>query len=63
MDGAGDAAGRGPAFLRGQARYVDDIVLPQIAFLAIIRSADAHVKVRRVDVRAAAQGPGVLTVV
>lgn len=52
-----------PRFLRGQARYVDDIVLPQMAYLAVVRSAAAHAQVRRVDVRAAAAGPGVLTVV
>ena len=52
-----------PRFLRGQARYVDDVVLPQAAYLAVVRSAAAHAKVRSVDVRAAAQGPGVLTVV
>ncbi len=52
-----------PRFLRGQAHYVDDIVLPQMGYLALVRSAAAHARVRRVDVRAAAQGPGVLTVV
>lgn len=52
-----------PRFLRGQARYVDDIVLPQMAYLAVVRSAAAHARLRKVDVRAAAQGPGVLTVV
>ncbi len=52
-----------PRFLRGQARYVDDIVLPQMAYLAVVRSAVAHAQVRRVDVRAAAAGPAVLTVV
>lgn len=52
-----------PRFLRGQARYVDDIVLPQMAYLAIVRSAAAHAQLRRVDVHAAAQSPGVVTVV
>lgn len=52
-----------PRFLRGQARYVDDIVLPQMAYLAVVRSAAAHARLRKVDVRAAAQGPGVLAVV
>ncbi len=49
-----------PRFLRGQARYVDDIVLPQMAYLAIVRSAVAHAHLRRVDLRAALQAPGAL---
>ncbi|HVH32404.1 MAG TPA: xanthine dehydrogenase family protein molybdopterin-binding subunit [bacterium] len=52
-----------PRFLRGQARYVDDLVLPQMAYLAVVRSAAAHARLGKVDVRAAAQGLGVLTVV
>jgi carbon-monoxide dehydrogenase large subunit len=52
-----------PRFLRGQARFIDDIVLPQMVHLAIVRSAAAHAQLRRVDGRAAAQAPGVLTVI
>jgi carbon-monoxide dehydrogenase large subunit len=49
--------------VRGQARYIDDIVLPQMAYVAFVRSVAAHAELRGVDVRAAAQAPGVLTVV
>lgn len=52
-----------PRFLRGLARYVDDIVLPQMAYLAIVRSAAAHATLRRVDLSAASQAPGVLAAV
>ncbi len=52
-----------PRFLRGQARYVDDIVLPRMAYLAIIRSAAAHARLRRVDVSGALGVPGVVAAV
>lgn len=50
-------------FVRGQGRYIDDIILPQMAYLVIIRSAVAHASLRGVDVQAAAHAPGVLTAV
>jgi carbon-monoxide dehydrogenase large subunit len=52
-----------PRFLRGQARYVDDIVLPRMAYLTIVRSTAAHAQLRRIHTRAATQAPGVLAVV
>src|SRR5262249_40050916 len=50
-------------FLRGRARYVDDIVFPRMAHLAVVRSAHAHARLRGVRVAAARRSPGVIAVV
>lgn len=52
-----------PRFLRGQATYVDDIVLPKMVHLVVVRSAVAHARVQRIDAEAARRVPGVLRVV
>jgi aerobic carbon-monoxide dehydrogenase large subunit len=51
-----------PRFLRGQARYVDDIVFPRMAHLAVVRSAHAHARLRGIRVDAARRAPGVIAV-
>ena len=49
-----------PRLLVGGGRYVDDVVRPGMAHAVIVRSAHAHARVRRVEVRRAAAQPGVL---
>ena len=49
--------------LRGSGRYVDDIRLPEMLHLALVRSPHAHARVLRVHRAAAAQLPGVVRVV
>ena len=49
-----------PRLLRGGGRYVDDLVRPGMAHAVIVRSAHAHARVRRVDLRRALAHPGVL---
>jgi carbon-monoxide dehydrogenase large subunit len=51
-----------PRLLRGGGRYVDDIVLPGMAFGHVLRSPHAHAKIRSIDVSAAKAAPGVLAV-
>src|SRR5947208_9565913 len=51
-----------PRLLRGGGRYVDDMVLPRMAFGHVLRSPHAHARIRAIDVRAAKQMPGVLAV-
>jgi aerobic carbon-monoxide dehydrogenase large subunit len=51
-----------PRLLRGQGKYVDDFVLPRMAHAVFVRSPHAHADVKSIDVRAAAQMPGVLAV-
>ncbi|HXG04158.1 MAG TPA: xanthine dehydrogenase family protein molybdopterin-binding subunit, partial [Candidatus Binatia bacterium] len=48
---------------RGRGRYVDDLVLPRTAALAVIRSPYAHARIVRIDTSRAAAMPGVIAVV
>jgi aerobic carbon-monoxide dehydrogenase large subunit len=50
-------------FIRGRGHYVDDIVLPGMLHMAILRSPHAHARIRSVDVAAASTLPGVVAVV
>ena len=47
-------------FVRGQGLYVDDVVLPGLAWCAFVRSPHAHARIVSVSTRAAAARPGVL---
>ncbi|HXF56754.1 MAG TPA: molybdopterin cofactor-binding domain-containing protein [Actinomycetota bacterium] len=49
-----------PEFLTGQARYVDDMTLPGMVWLGVVRSPFAHARIRSVDVSRALAMPGVL---
>jgi carbon-monoxide dehydrogenase large subunit len=51
-----------PRLLRGGGRYVDDMVLPRMAFGHVLRSPHAHARIRSIDVTAAKAAPGVLAV-
>src|SRR5271170_2267222 len=51
-----------PRLLRGGGRYVDDMVLPRMAFGHVLRSPYAHARIRAVDVARAKAAPGVLAV-
>jgi carbon-monoxide dehydrogenase large subunit len=51
-----------PRLLRGGGRYVDDIVLPRLAFGHVLRSPHAHARIRAIDTTAAKAAPGVLAV-
>lgn len=50
-------------FLRGQARYVDDIVLPGMLHMVIVRSPHAHARLGQVRADAALRAPGVVRVI
>ena len=51
-----------PRLLRGGGRYVDDFVLPRMAFGHVLRSPYAHARVHSIDVTRAKAAPGVLAV-
>ena len=51
-----------PRFITGRGRYLDDIQMPGMTHLAILRSPYAHAHIRSVDVSAARSMPGVLGV-
>src|SRR5215470_9865412 len=48
--------------MRGAGRYVDDIVLPGMAFGHVLRSPHAHARIRSIDTTKAKVAPGVLAV-
>ncbi len=48
--------------LRGQGRFIDDIVLPGQSHAALLRSPVAHGRIARLDATAARTAPGVLAV-
>ncbi|MBI3629882.1 MAG: xanthine dehydrogenase family protein molybdopterin-binding subunit, partial [Candidatus Rokubacteria bacterium] len=49
-------------YLRGEARYVDDIALPGMLHAAFLRSPHAHARLVRLDAARAAAMPGVARV-
>jgi carbon-monoxide dehydrogenase large subunit len=51
-----------PRLVRGGGRYVDDIVLPGMAFGHVLRSPHAHAHIRAIDTDRARAAPGVLAV-
>jgi aerobic carbon-monoxide dehydrogenase large subunit len=51
-----------PRLVRGGGRYVDDIVLPGMAFGYVLRSPHAHARVSAIDADKARAAPGVLAV-
>ncbi len=50
-------------FLRGKGNYLDDMTLPGMLHMAILRSPHAHARIRSVDTAAAGAMPGVVAVV
>ena len=48
--------------LRGGGRYVDDMVLPGMAYGHVLRSPYAHARIRAIDTSKAKAAPGVLAV-
>ena len=49
-------------FLTGAGRFIDDVSMPEMAHLFILRSPHAHAHIESIECRAAAASPGVLTV-
>ena len=52
-----------PRLVTGQGSYVDDIQLPGMLHAAVLRSPVAHARIRSIDVSAALELPGVISVV
>ena len=49
-------------FLTGTGLFVDDVVLPGMVHMAILRSPQAHARIKAIDVAAAKEMPGVIDV-
>ncbi|MGZ3664339.1 MAG: aerobic carbon-monoxide dehydrogenase large subunit [Ktedonobacterales bacterium] len=52
-----------PRFLRGKGNYIDDIKLPGMLYMDIVRSPYAHAKITNIDTSKALALPGVLAVI
>src|SRR5216110_1392145 len=52
-----------PRFIRGKGNYVDDIQLPGMLHMDIVRSPFAHAKIKSIDTSKALKVPGVLAVI
>src|SRR5499433_2854089 len=52
-----------PRFIRGKGTYVDDVNLPGMLYLDIVRSPHAHAKIVKIDSAKALTVPGVLAVI
>jgi carbon-monoxide dehydrogenase large subunit len=50
-------------FITGAGRYTDDIDLDGQAYIAVVRSPEAHARITSIDVESAKAAPGVLAVV
>ena len=50
-------------FIRGRGTYVDDIVLPGMLYMAILRSPFAHARITAIRTEAAQAVPGVVAIV
>jgi carbon-monoxide dehydrogenase large subunit len=51
-----------PELLTGQARYVDNLSLPSMVWMAVVRSPFAHARITGIDTSSAKAMPGVLGV-
>jgi aerobic carbon-monoxide dehydrogenase large subunit len=49
-------------FIRGAGRYLDDVVLPRMLHLALLRSPVPHARINGIDASAALELPGVVAV-
>jgi len=50
-------------FIQGRGNYVDDVVLPNMLHMAVLRSPFAHAKINSIDTSRASAAPGVIVVV
>ena len=52
-----------PRFIRGQGKYVDDVVRPGMVYMDIVRSPYAHAKIKSINTEKALAHPGVAAVI
>jgi aerobic carbon-monoxide dehydrogenase large subunit len=52
-----------PRFIQGKGNYVDDVKLPGMLYMDIVRSPYAHAKILKIDASEALKTPGVLAVI
>ena len=52
-----------PRFIRGQGKFIDDIVRPGMVYMDIVRSPYAHAKIKSINSEKALALPGVAAVI
>jgi carbon-monoxide dehydrogenase large subunit len=52
-----------PRFIQGRGTYVDDVKLPGMLYMDIVRSPYAHAKITKIDTSEALKVPGVVAVI
>jgi carbon-monoxide dehydrogenase large subunit len=52
-----------PRFLQGKGNYIDDVKLPGMLYMDIVRSPYAHAKIKSIDASAALEMDGVVAVI
>ena len=60
--GSGIKRREDPRLITGQAKYTDDLVLPGMVHLAVVRSPHAHARIKKIDTGKARQVKGVVAV-
>lgn len=60
--GSGIKRREDPRLITGKARYTDDMQLPGMLYMSVVRSPYAHAKIKRIDTSAAKKMPGVVAV-
>jgi carbon-monoxide dehydrogenase large subunit len=60
--GSGIRRREDPRLITGSATYTEDVVLPDMAYAAILRSPHAHARIRSIDTSRAKAAPGVVAV-
>ncbi len=51
-----------PKLIRGRGVFTDDVTLPGMVYVSLVRSPHAHARIRRIDAAAARKEPGVVAV-
>ena len=52
-----------PRFIRGKGQYIEDVTLPNMVWMDIVRSPYAHATIKSIDASEALAMPGVLAVI
>ena len=60
--GSGIKRREDPRLITGKSRYTDDMKLPGMVYMAVVRSPHAHARIKRIDTAAAKNAPGVVAV-
>ena len=50
-------------FIQGRGNYLDDIVLPKMVYMSLVRSPYGHATINNIDTSAATKVPGVIAVI